>query len=66
MLVGAGLKLEAVRYVVCLALPAPLDSLLPSLAFALARRLDRRTSAASQLVADQIVVAARKPGGTRG
>ena len=58
MLAGAGLELETVRFVACLALPAPLDALFPRLAVSLARQLEGR----SPRIADQVLFTARKPG----
>jgi len=59
-LAAAGLQPERTEYTSYLAVPAPLDELLPGLTERLGRRLERRGGALSRRLAGQVVYAARR------
>jgi ubiquinone/menaquinone biosynthesis C-methylase UbiE len=60
LLAAAGLRVEAVEHTSYLALPTPLDSLLPRLTSRIGRRLEGSGPRTGRLLATQVVYAARK------
>jgi ubiquinone/menaquinone biosynthesis C-methylase UbiE len=62
MVAKAGLVVEIMEFTSCSVFPYPLDQIFPRTARALAGQANRLSAAVRQLLAGQIVIAARKPG----
>ncbi|MBA2462160.1 MAG: methyltransferase domain-containing protein [Actinobacteria bacterium] len=62
LLADAHLRVDATEHTSYLALPTPLDTLLPSLSWRLGRRLEGSGRRTARLLATQVVYAARKTG----
>lgn len=60
VLARAGIQLERVVFTSCLAVPSPLDSLLPAVADRAGRAAERRGGRAAQALATQVVYAGRR------